>query len=112
MAQEKYSILIGEPWNFESLDGQNVIRGEIIKKSNQFLIFKSNHSLIFDKFEGNILVLTPRHYGIDFSDINNERLSFNGGLLLLKEYDEKLNQEELQYNSKFVIIGSFRKDTQ
>jgi hypothetical protein len=56
------------------------------------------------------LVLTPRYYGIDFSDKNNGGLSFNGGLLLLKEYNENLNLKELQNNSKFVIIGRLKKE--
>ena len=29
MKEEKYFISVGEPWDFESPDGQNIIRGNI-----------------------------------------------------------------------------------
>ncbi len=43
MQPEKYFLSVGEPWNFESQDGQNIITGKIlIVKSNECLVFKSN----------------------------------------------------------------------
>lgn len=109
MKNEKYIISVAEPWDFESPDGQNIISGKIISvKSNQCLIFRSNYNLKFGDVTGDILILFPRHYGFDFSDLEDKRLAFNGGLLL-KEYNENLSEKKLEENSKFVIIGSFKK---
>ena len=109
MKQEKYFITVSEPWDFESSDGQNIIRGNILSiKNNQCIVFKSNNDLQFNDVKGNILILFPRHYGYDFSNFYNEIIAFNGGLLLT-EYDENLSEKELEENSKFVIIGSIRE---
>ncbi|MDD2256021.1 MAG: hypothetical protein PHQ26_06585 [Bacteroidales bacterium] len=110
MNQEKYFVSVGEPWDFESKDGQNIVRGEVLGvKSNQCLIFKANHSLKFDSVESDILILTPRHQGNDFSDLPNELVVVNGSLLL-KDYDETLNEKELREKAKFVLIGSIKKE--
>jgi hypothetical protein len=110
MKNEKYFISVGEPWDFESQDGQNIIRGNILSvKSNQCLVFKSNYYLKFGEIKGDILILTPRHKGNDFSDLQNELVVVNGSLLL-KEYNKELSEKELQENAKFEIIGSIRKE--
>jgi len=110
MKQEKYFISVGEPWDFESPDGQNVIKGNIINiKSNQCIVFKSDHCLNFDDIKGNIIILTPRHQDNDFSELASELIVINGSVLL-KEYNEKLSEKELQQNAKFEIIGSIRKE--
>jgi len=45
MKNEKYFISVGEPWDFENQEGQNIIKGNILNvKSNQCLVFKSNHN--------------------------------------------------------------------
>lgn len=108
MKNEKYFISVGEPWDFESQDGQNIIRGNILRvKSNQCLVFKSNYLLKFGDIKGDILILTPRHKGNDFSDLKNELVVVNGSLLLI-EYNVELSDKELQENAKFEIIGSIR----
>lgn len=109
MKEEKYFITVSEPWNFGSSDGQNIIRGSILSiKSNQCIVFKSNNDLQFDDVKGNILILTPRHYGYNFSNFQNEIIAFNGSVLL-GEYSEHLSENELRENAKFVIIGSIRE---
>ncbi len=111
MKQEEYIISVAEPWDFECQDGQNIIRGNILsKKSNQCLVFKSNYHLRFGEVEGNIFVLVPRYSGINFSSLGDEKLSFNGSILL-SEYSELLGENELFEKSKFVIIGSFNQKT-
>lgn len=105
-----YFISVGEPWEFESHDGQNIIKGSILSvKSNQCLVFKSNHCLKFGEFEGDILILTPRHNGNDFSNLKSELVVVNGSLLL-NEYNTKLSDKELKENAKFEIIGSISKE--
>ena len=86
MEQEEYCISVGEPWNFESQDGQNVIKGYIV----------------------NILILTTRYKESYFSNLTREAVGVNGGIFLRK-YDEKLCENELEQNIKFEIIGSIRK---
>jgi len=110
MKEGKYFITVSEPWDFESSDGQNIIKGSILSiKSTQCIVFRSNSYLQFDDVKGNILILTPRHYGYDFSNFQNEIIAFNGGILL-REYNEELSENELRENTKFVIIGSIRKE--
>lgn len=110
MKHEKYFISVGEPWDFESEDGQNIIRGSIVSiKSNQCLVFKTNHNLQFGELKGGILILSPRHKDNDFSDLQNELVVVNGGLLL-NEYNTELCEKELLENAKFEIIGSIRKE--
>lgn len=109
MEQEKYCISIGEPWDFESKDGQNIIKGVIIsKKSNKCIVFKSNHYLEFDNSVSCILILTPRYKENDFSDLTKGPVVVNGGIFPGK-YDEKLGENELKQNMKYGIIGSIRK---
>jgi hypothetical protein len=108
MKKGKYFISVGEPWDFESPDGQNIVRGNILSiKSNQCLVFKTDHFLKFDGIESDILMLSPRNRGNDFSDLQNKLIIVNGSILF-KEYDETLSEKELQENTKFVIIGSIR----
>lgn len=109
MKEEKYFISVGEPWDFESIDGQNIVGGNIVAiKSNQCLVFKTKHYLRFDGVKGNILILIPRYYGNDFSNLSNGHVVINGSLLL-KEYCEVLSEKELQENAQFVIVGSIKK---
>jgi hypothetical protein len=109
MEEEKYFITVSEPWDFESSDGQNIIKGSILSiKSSQCIVFRSNNYLQFDDVKGNILILTQRHYGYDFSNFKNEIIAFNGGVLL-GEYNEELSESQLREKTKFVIIGSMRK---
>lgn len=105
----EYFISVGEPWDFESPDGQNIIRGKILSiVSNKCLVFKANHHLKFGETMGNILILTPRYESNDFSDLESELIAVNGGIFL-KEYHEYLNEKELRDCAKFEIIGSIRK---
>lgn len=105
----RYCISVGEPWDFESQDGENIIRGHIISmKSDRCIVFKCDHYLTFAEAAGYILVLTPRYKENDFSDLTQGFVVVNGGIFI-GEYDEKLNEKELERNIKFVIIGSIKK---
>ncbi len=108
MKKQLYYLSVGEPWNFETPDGQNIVKGEIIKNvDDNCLIFQSNHILQFDNIKGNILVLSPRYKKPDFSSLSTEDININGGVLTTSY--ENLTSEELFKDSKFVIIGSVRK---
>lgn len=110
MEQKNYFISVAEPWDFKGLDGANIIRGQILSiKSKQCLVFKSNNIMEFGIVKGNFLILSSRHYDVDYFNLNDKNLTFNGGVLL-NEYDENLSEKELKENSKFVIIGSIHEE--
>lgn len=108
--EKKYFISVGEPWDFNSPDGQNIINGIIIKVlSATCLIFKANYILDFNGIASNLFVLYPRHAESDFDDLKNgiDYVTINGNILPM-EYNESMNEDFLKENSKFVIIGSIR----
>lgn len=110
MQQKKYFISVGEPWNFDSPDGQNIINGVVIKiLSATCLIFKANYILNFKGISSNFFVLYPRHLVNNFDDLTNgtDYITINGNILP-EEYDEKMDEIYLKERSKFVIIGSIR----
>lgn len=108
MEQRKCFIKVSDPWNFESPDGENTIKGDIVsQRSNQCIVFRSDYCIEIDEVKGCILILTPRHYGYDFSKSQDGIVILNAGILLV-EYSEQLSENELNKNSKFVMIGSLR----
>jgi hypothetical protein len=110
MQQKKYFISVGEPWDFDSPDGQNIINGIIVRiLSATCLIFKANYILNFKGVTGSFFVLYPRHAESDFDDLKNgnDYVTVNGNILP-EEYNENMGEDYLKANSKFVIIGSIR----
>lgn len=103
-----YKITIGDPWDFKGPDGQNLIRGIILKREDKFIIFKSNNKIMFEEGKGDIFVLSLRHINTDFSNLKNG-VSVNGGLIL-SDHIDNLSAEEIKRNSKFVFIGSIREE--
>ena len=90
MSLTKYFISVNEPWDFESPDGQNIIKGSILKiSSTTCLIFKANYSLNFNGCQGDTLILFPRNKENNFLHLtdNKEYVVING-FLLLKDYSE------------------------
>ena len=111
MNEKKYFISVGEPWDFNSPDGQNIINGVIIKiLSASCLIFKANYVLDFNGHLGDLFILYPRHSENDFADLKNETnyVTINGNLLI-GGFDENMSEKELKEKSDFVLIGSIRK---
>lgn len=114
--EEKCSILISEPWDFDSPDGGNVIKGKIIKViSVESLIFKSDYELSFENYTGNLFILHPRHKGCDFYELSNKIIksrlvSINGGLIIEKNVDVSelsgYDKNTLDKISIFAFIGS------
>jgi len=103
-------ISVSEPWDFDGPNGKNIIKGKIMKIiNNDCVIFKSDSDIKIDEVEGNIFVLLSRYFNNHFSSINNEQFwSIGGGILLLDSY-EGMDKNQLEQNSKYVIIGSLRK---
>ncbi|SHE77095.1 hypothetical protein [Dysgonomonas macrotermitis] len=110
MNQQNCEIIISEPWNFESIDGKNIIRGKIIDNLNDTcLVFKANYDVSFEDYLiGRNFILYSRS-NHSFTDIGlKNRIQVNGGLLPL-DYDYNEDFEYLISNSKFVFIGTLYK---
>ena len=102
----KYSITISEPWDFKSSDGKNKINGIISIVNKKILIFKTHEILNFDGVSGNIIILSPRFKDVNFDNLELQKISVNGGLLLDNNIE---NENELKEKCKFVIIGTLEK---
>lgn len=112
MKEVEYCISVGEPWDFSGPDGQNIIKGTILKKINSnLLIFKSTFLQILpNNLEGNIFLLTPRYQNDEFSNSLKKLSYITVNVALLRvEYSDKLTEQELKENSSFVIIGSIKQ---
>jgi len=108
MQHKTYSISIGEPWDFTSPDGDNIINCLIIRVlSSKCLLFRANYTLDFDGVSGDILILSPRFNDGNFENIVTEEIDVNGGLFL-GDYEKKIEESKLKENSKFVLIGSLK----
>lgn len=104
----KYKIIVSEPWDFKSPNGDNIITGTIAEVlSSTLVIFKSDYLLNFDGNTGHLLILKPRYEKQILSQENNYEGTVGGGLLLIEDYDGK-DEKYLEANSKYVIIGSLK----
>ena len=104
-----YEILVAEPWDYESRDGKNSIKGEIIKiVSGKCAVFKSNFLLEFNKLESHYLILTPRMKDGDFYSENITSTIINGALLM-QNFSLNYIEEQFLMNSKFVLIGDIKE---
>ncbi len=113
---KKCSILIAEPWDFDSPDGENIIKGKIIKIiSIESLIFKSNYKLSFKNHTGDLFVLHPRFKDCDFSKFSNDIIKnglagVNGGIIIEEDIDiDKLSEYDknaLDNISIFAFVGN------
>ena len=102
MKEIKHKIVVSEPWDYEGRDKTNVIIGAIVDSlSLSCLIFKSDELLTFGDVSGQLLLLKPRYEGQSLKDL---RGSVGGALLMLDEY-EKYDENDLEKNSKYVLIG-------
>lgn len=99
-------IIVSEPWDFESVDGENIINGSIVNNLNNIcLVFKTNNTISIDNLSGEYLILFPRSKE-SFANLGFENgISINAGLLQV-EYNKDMNTDYLKDNSKFVLIGS------
>jgi len=106
MKQKEFVISVGEPWDFESMDGQNIIKGNVIKiLDNNNLIFKCNHNVKIKGVHGNILILSTRYKKDTFSILPCD-VTVNGGVL--SSYSEELSVDQLKSTAHFVLIGSIK----
>lgn len=110
MEYKKSYITVGEPWDFESPSGQNIIDGAIIKTvSATCLVFKANYNLEFGEVSGQILILYPRYADSNFNDLKtgSNYITINGNLFH-GECNPNTDEQTLMSNSKLAIIGGIK----
>lgn len=110
----KIIITIGEPWNFEGPDGNNLIKGRILRNINdKYIIFMSDYEQKFNQIAGRIFILSTRYsndsFSVFFKDSQKESISINGSLLTEKNICS-LDEDEIAKKSMFIFIGSIRKE--
>jgi len=107
MGSVNYYISVGEPWDFTGPDGENIIKGKLLKVlSKDCIIFQSNYEIEIDGVKGDNFVLQSRYNDSNFNTINKEGSWTVGvGILLTNTFNE-MNCKELEKNSKYVIIGA------
>ena len=100
--------MVSEPWDYSGADGTNKISGKIIRRiGNRCLVFQSLVPVNIGNLFGDLFVLYPRYEGDTFQDRLAE-IPANVGLLLTNDYDV-IDENQLERNSRFVIIGSLEK---
>ncbi len=104
--KKTYIITTAEPWDLESPDGKNIIRGIILSIVNSYLlVFKANYLLNFEGVSGDILILSPRLKGENFENIATKEIDVNGGIFL-DNYNKNFEESKLKENCKFFLIGT------
>jgi len=104
--KKTYTIVVSEPWDFESQDGKNIIKGTILSiVSSHLLVFKANYTLNFNSISGDILILSPRHNTGDFYNVETKEVDVNGGILLV-DYNKLSEETSLKDNCRFTLIGT------
>src|ERR1700755_1491776 len=95
-------ISVGEPWNFKSPDGDNIINGLITTfLSPKRLLFRANYVLYFGDLHGDVFVLTPRYTGETFDELSNAMYVPVNGSILSNTVDYA-HEAGVETHSKFV----------
>jgi hypothetical protein len=113
MGKNNCHISVGEPWDLTTPDGENIIKGIILRiVSSTCLLFKANYPISVGDVTGDILVLSSRYSENTFKDFGKDLglININAGLLLNISDRDSLSEQELKTNSKFVIVGSIGKE--
>ena len=101
---KKFEISIDELWDYKGTDGTNIVKGRIISiKAKKCVVFKSNHLVEIEGVSSDILVLTIRYYGDDFSDLS--KLNIVNGHLLNISYNDNMTADDLLANYTKGFIG-------
>lgn len=104
MINSKCYISVGEPWDFESSDGPNILKGRIIRVfSPKCVVFEANQPVACKGYEGRIFVLHPRYYNTSF-DQSLTGITVNGAILTVP-WDAISSEEDLEGKVKYAIIG-------
>lgn len=109
----KCRIIISEPWDFKSVDGNNILDGDIIRKydSGDYL-FKSTSEVEINSFKGQYFYLS-RRFKNDIKELFDKEnpITVNGGILTdeLCLWDDA---QSVETKARFAFIGHFERPTQ
>jgi hypothetical protein len=109
----KYELLVGEPWDFEGLDGKNKILVDglgIVNviddngHSKELYLLQVLHPFVMDKQKVDFLVFQPRHAGDTIYEI--AQIGGVVGVYRVKEGVLAQNEQQLSVNDlAYCIIG-------
>jgi len=105
----RYKLIVSEPWNFESRQGDNQLNGHILKQiDSENLLFEANEQITLGSITSQYWVLSTRYENQCF-ETEPYRGTVNGGLLsdLPAESDDVL---EIKKYAVFAIIGSLQPE--
>ena len=105
-----YSVSVGEPWDFTSPDGPNIIKGSIVNTvDSHCIVFKTLYELEFGGKKGDTFILSPRYGCCCFEDLEKKgEVIVNISLLFSTKIDGK-SPKELWNDSVFVMVGGIKK---
>jgi len=105
----EYIISVSEPWDFESPDGQNIIKGKLNIISEKSAIFKANYEIELEQIKSNILIIRPRYENESFKQLKKDNiLPINAGILNSNDIKD-ISKNEITSQSVFVIVGTLKR---
>ena len=83
MKRVKAKFSIGEPWDFTSPDGDNIMLGYIcVMVRENKIVFYSNHIIKLGLTQGNVFIATCRYYGENVSFLEKDNYLVVSGALV------------------------------
>lgn len=104
---DRIEIIISEPWDFESADGKNLIKGRIIQKEDSYILVRSDYILTSHNVSNQIIKIEPRHNASDYKK-TYKNISVNIGLFKCDE--REINKVQNDENFVFAFIGAVKKE--
>ena len=104
----KVIISIGDPWNYVTPDGQNVIKGRIINTNNKdYVIVKMKYELDVDENKGMFLLAKLRYKNTSFSRISLLK-GVNANFELMNNDEYRAFIENCYKHKLTALIGSIK----
>lgn len=97
---KKIVLSVGEPWDFESPDGTNLIEAEVVAFDGMGLVAEADHEVFVPdkRLRGTRLVMKTRYYGSRLSDLALAKNVMVGVAVVPSGKSDKA--------AKYALIGS------
>ena len=101
-------VSVGEPWNFRSSDGDNVIFGRLMKiLPDSAWLVESSSTVSVDARRGHMMLIRPRYVGESLGTVNGDQgIAVN--VALFDDDTENVHEQASGKQPQFVIVGSVR----